>query len=980
VSKLPIAGILLAGLAVAGLASEPELKAHPTSIAPGDESGRHTSNAISRKQASKNARLAFKRIRIQKKKIRPGSSPAFSQHENEFFFNEIEGNSSGKNRFLAQHAIQQGLTANVSQALRNSAAQTAWEAFRKIKYRGKSKGLPSQWQAIGPETVTNDGFMEPKNISGRVTDLATGVSCNETDCRLYAGTAGGGLWISDRALDPDNPRWRLLSNGLESNNIGSVTLDPNDLTGMTVYVGTGESNFAFTSAAGSGLYMSEDAGEHFVRVPSLILDPDISPELIDFTETRGISQVAIKPGAPDTIYISTTIAMLGMTSVRGGQSNVTGGIQAKVGLFRTIDGGDNWEMLFETPINQLTSAGTQEGTLQLISGVKDIQFDPQDPDTVYISVSDDGLYRSSPSIDGDADFHQVFEVVGFDKSDSYVGFDMTIKDGLTRIYAYNGNGTVQDQQALYRLDDAGQAHGSLFDGNSNSAQWVNKSVFVNPADYVDFEICRSQCVYDLVVATPEGRPDIVYLGGVFTGSLGDSTIRSTDGGENFYSHSVDLQEQPGVPHVDVRAIVFSPDNPNLAFVGSDGGVVRTTGRFASAAGKCTILFGIPPSDTFNYRICQTALVSVPQEFVFMNKGLQTMQLFNISADPNRPLNRLMAGTQDNSTQWHDGTGSIKNWTRVFNVGDGTSANGFHRANPDILFASFQSAYFFTHFEGGAGGNENWLYTGGPIQFSGERLYPNLEPGSARQFMTFDPLDADTQFTGYEHIWRTRNNGGSKSTLAANTCAFTQNFFKQECGDWVALGSFLTRNDFGSDRAGGVIVAAERSAADTGTLWGGTSLGRLFVSKNIDASPAAVDFDRVDAANTPPRFISGIAGDPANSNRAFVSYSGFSANTPEAPGHVFEVIYDGTNASFTALDFNLGDMPVNHLVFDDVSGDLFAATDFGVLVLTEGGNTWEIAGNGLPVVLTPHLEIHPGKRLLFAATHGMGAWYMVLRKK
>jgi len=945
----------------------------------GAQATSHHLNATFRRQATRNARLAFKRLKIHQKSTSRGSRPGGLRKENEFFFNEIEGDSAGKNKFLVRHAMQQGLPSTLNQASRNSAAQSAWESFRKIKYRGSSKGLPSQWHAIGPETVTNEGFMEPKNISGRVTDLATGVSCDSDNCRLYAGTAGGGLWLSERALDPVNPRWRMLTNGLESNNIGSVTLDPNDVTGMTMYVGTGESNFALTSAAGQGLFKSEDAGENFFRIPTQILDPDISSELIDLTATRGISQVAIKPGEPDTIYISTTIAMLGMTSVRGGQSNLTGGIQARVGLYRTTDGGESWEMLFATPINELTSPGTQESTLQLISGVKDIQFDPQDPDTVYISVSDDGLYRSSPSIDEDSEFHQVFEVVGWDKSDSYVAFDMTVKDGLTRIYAYNGNGTAQHQQALYRLDDAGQVHGSLFDGSSNSAQWVNKSIFVDPADYVDFEICRSQCVYDLVVATPVGRPDTVYLAGVFTGSFGDSAIRSIDGGENFFSHAVDLLDQPGRPHVDVRAIVFSPDNPDLSFVGSDGGVVRTTGTFASAADKCTSLFGIPSSDNFNYQVCQAALASVPQEFVFMNQGLQTMQLYNISADPNQPLSRLMAGTQDNSTQWHDGSGSIKNWTRVFNVGDGTSANGFHRENPDILFASFQSAYFFTHFDGGTGGNENWYYTGGPIHFSDERQYPNLEPGSGRQFITFDPLHADTQFTGYEHIWRTGNNGGSKPDLVANNCAFTQNFFKVECGDWVALGPFLTRDNFGPDRTGGVIVAAERSAADAGTLWSGTSLGRLFVSKNVDAQPEAVDFDRVDSANTPPRFISGIAVDPADGNRAFISYSGFNANTPEAPGHVFEVIYDGANATFTALDFNLGDMPVNHLVFDDVAGDLYAATDFGVLVLPAGGNAWEIAGNGLPVVLTPHLEIHPGKRLLFTATHGMGAWYVVLRK-
>ncbi len=933
----------------------------------------------SRSQVAKRARKTFKRLKLHERRKAGPSVIRTLQGDGEFFFDEVEGRQSTANKFLFQHAVQQGLPAVVDSAFLSQAADTAWEAFRKVKFRGTSKGLPSIWRAIGPETVTNGGFLEPKNISGRVTDLATGVSCTVDDCRLYAGTAGGGLWRSDRALDPNYPRWRLLSNGLDSNNIGSVTVDPNDPTGMTLYVGTGESNFTFTSAAGKGLFRSIDAGDYFVKVPTMFTDPGVAPGPIDFTATRGISQVAIKPGTPDTIYVSTTTAMLGMTSVRGGQSNITGGPQAKAGLYKTIDGGGSWDLLFEAPVSTISSPGTHDGSLQLISGVKDVQFDPQDPDTVYISVADDGLYRSSPGIDSDAVFHQVFEVVGTDKSDSYVAFDLTVKDGQTRLYAYNGNGSDQAEQALYRLDNANQQHAALFSGSANTSEWVNKSVFVYPEDLVDFEICRSQCVYDLVVATPDGRPDTVYLGGVATRSLADSTIRSVDGGENFFSHAIDLEAQPGRPHVDVRAIVFSPDNPNLAFIGSDGGVVRTTGIFSSAAGRCTSVLGIPANDPVLFPLCQAALSSVPRQFVFMNHGLQTMQLYNVSADPNRPLSRIMAGTQDNSTQWYDGTGSIKNWTTVFNIGDGTSANGFHRDDPDILFASFQSAYFFTHFDGGTGGNENWYFTGGPIQFSNERQYPNSVPGSGRQFITFDPGVADTQFTGYEHIWRTTNNGGSKANLIANSCAFTQNFFKVECGDWVALGPFLTRSNFGLDRSGGVIVAAERSAGDSGSLWAATSLGRVFVTKNVDASPAAVSFERVDTAATPPRFISGIAVDPEDANRAFISYSGFNAVTPDTPGHVFEVVFDGASAIFTSLDYNLGDMPVNHLVRDDLSGDLYAASDFGVLVLPAGATAWEIAGNGLPTVLTPHLEIHSEKRMLFAATHGMGAWYLILNR-
>jgi len=899
--------------------------------------------------------------------------------DGEFFFYEVQGQQAGKHAFLMRHAQQQALPQALDLASLAEASSQAWIAFQRVKFRGIDKSRASRWRALGPDTVSDSTFAEPKNISGRVTDLAIRPDCDYERCRLYVGTAGGGLWRSDHALHPTRPRWQLLTNGLDSNNIGAIMIDPNDGSGNTLYVGTGETNYPFTSAAGKGLFRSTDGGDQFTRVPTEILDPVVSPEPIDFTATRGISQVAVHPGDPDTIWVSTTIAMLGMTAVRGGQSSVTGRPQARVGLYRTTDGGQNWELVFVAPINTYSSPNTHEGAFQLISGVKDIQFDPQNADIVYISVADDGLYRSAPAIDGDAQFHKVFGVVGSSTADAYVAFDMTIKDGNTRIYAYNGNSSDQEAQGLYRLDDASLPNSSLWTGAANSGQWLNLSTFNNPQDFVDFEICRGQCVYDLVVATPDGRPDTVYIGGVATRSLGDSTIRSVDGGQNFLSHSIDRAPEPGIPHVDVRAIVFAPANPNLAFIGSDGGVVRTNGGFGPAIDRCTSVLGIASDDMTLMPICQAALIAVPQEFTFMNAGLQTMQFFNISADPNNPLGRIMAGTQDNSTQWFDGTGPIKQWSKVFDIGDGTSANGFHRGNASILFASFQTTFFFTHFNGGVGGNANWLYTGGPIQFSDERQYPNAEPGTGRQFITFDPLDADTQFTGYEHIWRTRNNGGSEADLLANGCAFGGDFLKAQCGDWEPLGPYLPRFEFGFDRQGGVIVAAERSAGDGGTLWAGTSLGRLFITENVDAAAGSVDFERLDQPSTPPRFISGIAVDSDQPRRAFIAYSGFSAVTPDAPGHVFEVVFDGAVATISNLDYNLGDMPVNHLVRDDLSGDLYAATDFGVLMLPNGATAWEIAGAGLPTVLTPHLEIHPEQRLLFVATHGMGGWYLPLDK-
>ena len=137
--------------------------------------------------------------------------------------------------------------------------------------------------------------------------------------------------------------------------------------------------------------------------------------------------------------------------------------------------------------------------------------------------------------------------------------------------------------------------------------------------------------------------------------------------------------------------------------------------------------------------------------------------------------------------------------------------------------------------------------------------------------------------------------------------------------------------------------------------------------------------RIDTPGTPNRFVTRIFVDPHDPNVAYISYSGFNALTPGTPGHVFRVVYSPANqqASFTSMDFDLGDMPMNTIAFDDVTGDLYGGTDFGPLVLRHERTHWEAVASGFPEALMVDLEIDSSRRLLFAATHGLGVFYLDL---
>ena len=101
--------------------------------------------------------------------------------------------------------------------------------------------LGSKWDFIGPDTLDVDrlgtqSFIKPTQWSGRVTALAVDPKCKPQECTLYLGAAGGGLWRTKNAL-AQNPSWKQISDGIPTNAIGSIAVDPNDATGKTVYVG-----------------------------------------------------------------------------------------------------------------------------------------------------------------------------------------------------------------------------------------------------------------------------------------------------------------------------------------------------------------------------------------------------------------------------------------------------------------------------------------------------------------------------------------------------------------------------------------------------------------------------------------------------------------------------------------------------------------------------------------------------------------------
>ena len=312
----------------------------------------------------------------------------------------------------------------------------------------------------------------------------------------------------------------------------------------------------------------------------------------------------------------------------------------------------------------------------------------------------------------------------------------------------------------------------------------------------------------------------------------------------------------------------------------------------------------------------------------------------------------MGGTQDNGTFEYGGSSDL--WPQII-YGDG-GQSGWNAANPKLRFNTFTGQANDANFQNGD--PTKWVIIGGPIASSpeGSQFYPPVIADPAKS-------QAGSIFQGSQSVWRTQDWGGNQAYLEANCPEFTTSAANPSCGDFVQIGpagaTDLTSAAYGGDKAGGFVSAIKRASSNTGTMWAATTTGRVFITDNANASVASsVAWHRLDslAPNSPNRFVTGISVDPANPNHAWISYSGYNINTPAVPGHVFEVTRTGSTATWVDRTYDLADLPVTDIARDDLTGDLYAATDFNVMKLAAGATSWTVAADGMPQVEVPGLTM------------------------
>jgi photosystem II stability/assembly factor-like uncharacterized protein len=354
-----------------------------------------------------------------------------------------------------------------------------------VKWCWRRRPRCSRWRSIGP--FPGAGFAG----IGRVSQMDVHPTNGNI---LIAGAAGGGVWRTDDG----GTTWHALMELQPTLTIGAVAIAPSNP--KVLYAASGEDGGGWDPAwSGVGVYRSSDGGSHWTlctAVPS----------------TR-FSALQVHPGDADTVYAA-----------------------GNAGLHKSKDGGITWV--------------TNPGLGSLLDGqITDVVIAHDDPDRIYVGVSNDGVYRSTTGGE------QVGATPAFTRLDGVNQLPSGAAAAWTKL-AIGRNGANRSSYVVAKLGPAGSR---IFRTTDGGGTWTELAPNVASVNYDEW--CS------IIAVDPEDQ-DVMYAGAA------DALSRTTNGGAN----PGDWTSIYAGVHADQQDLCFDPNDPSRVFLANDGGVYRSANR------------------------------------------------------------------------------------------------------------------------------------------------------------------------------------------------------------------------------------------------------------------------------------------------------------------------------------------------------------------------------------------------------------------
>jgi hypothetical protein len=808
-------------------------------------------------------------------------------------------------------------------------------------------GLPN-WVPAGPDPIDNvvtNPPVPPDNAAGGAIQSVAVDPYNSFS--LWVGTTNGGVWRTTSAdpYFPSSVQWTPMTDKLPSLAIGSVAVDPLDISANTVWAGTGD----FTNGGdymspnwpglADGLWRTTDGGATWVN---------LGQNLTGFRVEKVLPTGLLGPGGKEVVLAATTDggglyrspddgatfnAVLPGVSVMGliQDPNTPGTFYATVagkgttpsGIYKSTDAGATWALTMENGLGNLTPSAVIEitpqnvnGSTVLYAGVENV--DPSQPPGsnadiltgVYVSLDggnnwgalptpprtfDAGTNQSPAPFSIVADPFNAGVVYIAGQAGSMIRRDLTTNSWVSIIGA-NANNTAP------HVDD----HGMTFMGSNVLLEVDDGGIYylkdpTNPAVYGWQSFIGNLGNVEFYHTTLDTSANVIFGGaqdnGVSVQTAPFSSVwNMVQGGDG---SSVAYDALGGVRYALSNNLAAFTHNNTPVLLDADG--IEHPISFASDAGPI--------------EITTDSTASLADGDGVVISGVQG----------NTAANGTFAVQVVDSTHFNLVSQSIPTGNGTYTTGGVWRKLGLNPA--DVATVTTAPGFIMS-----------------PVVVNPVRADALLLTGLTGVYESFDEGDTIQEITGNLH------------GLNVNTSGFGAPHYA------LAYGGF------------------QAGLPESNVAYVGTDQGQLFYRGTSGSSFTPLSGPTLPQLPIGKQRIWSIITDPQDWRRVYVVVG----TTEETPGAQPDSVYmcnDVTHLSaadpFINITYNLTNLTSNFRSITLADGvPLVGALD-GVYRLL--GTTWTLYGNSLPNVLVSDVSYHPSTanspEQVLAGTYGRGAWQL-----
>jgi len=389
-----------------------------------------------------------------------------------------------------------------------------------------------KWRCIGPFR------------GGRVTAVS-GVS--GMPYTYYFGATGGGVWKTEDG----GISWKPISDGFfKTGSVGAIAVSPLDPN--IIYVGMGEAPIRGNVSHGDGVYKSLDAGKTWTHS--------------GLANTRQISRIRVHPQDPELVYVAALGHVYGPNEERG--------------VFRSRDGGKTWEKVLYRSEK---------------AGAIDIILDPHNSRILYAALWE--AYRTPSSLVSGGKGSGLFRSI--DRGDSWTeitrfpGLPKGVigKIGVTVSPAKTGRlwAIIEARDGgVFRSDDGGENWIKTNDKrNLRQRAWYYSRIYADPADPETMYVLNTGLYRSIdagitfkSIRVPHGDNHDLWI----DPKNPDRMINGNDGGANVsYNGGLSWTDQDNQPTAQFYHVITDDQFPYWVYgAQQDNSTVRIASRTSGA--------------------------------------------------------------------------------------------------------------------------------------------------------------------------------------------------------------------------------------------------------------------------------------------------------------------------------------------------------------------------------------------------------------